>query len=193
MYFDNETVLESGEYRVKVETDFDPLLPDGDVYAPQFMAPLTSWHRADLLVNIDQGTATYLTEALRHFEFDVELFKRWAKLFHNVNANIIETTGYAQGDTAYIVVWPDKHWLDTVGLESSYIPSCEDVADLASYIWGDVIALELQQLTVWTSSKGDTMTTYETIDSIHGLYVNQGQGDRFVKDMARELLESNIA
>lgn len=192
MYLDNDTVMESGDYRVKVMNDFDPLLPDGDGYAPQFMAPITTSQRDDLLVNIDRGTATYLTEALRYFEYDVDTFKRWAKVFHNVNANIISTTGYSQGDLAYIIVWPDKYWLETVGVESSYMPGCGDVSDLASYIWGDVIALELQVKTEWFNHKGDVMETYETIDDIHGLYVNQGQNDDYVKEIAQELLDCNI-
>ena len=193
MYLDNETVLEQGDYRVKVLWDFDPLLPEGVGYAPQFMVPITNNQRDDLLVNIDQGTATYLTEALWHFEYDVDTFKRWAKLFHNVNANIISTTGYAQGEQALILVWPDEYWRETVGQDASYMPGCGDVADLASYIWGDVIALELQVKTEWFNHKGDVMATFETVDAIGGIYVNQGQGDEYVKEIAQELLESNIA
>ena len=192
MYLDNETVLEQGNYRVKVLWDYDPLLPEGDGYAPQFMVPITNNQRADLLVNIDQDTATYLTKVLMHFDYDVGTFKRWAKLFHNVNANIISTTGYAQGELAFIIVWPDDDWLDSVGQDANYIPGCGDVADLASYIWGDVIALELQVPTRWYNHKGDVIEIYETVDSIGGLYVNQGQGDEYVKELAQELLESNI-
>ena len=192
MYLDNETVLESGNYRVKAYIDYDPVLPEGDVYAPQFMVPITSNQRADLLVNIDQGTATYLTKALKHFEYDVDTFKRWAKLFHNVNANIISTSGYAQGELSFIIVWPDQYWLDTVGLDSGYIPDCGDVADLASYIWGDVFTLVLERHTEWFNAQGDVMATYDEIDAIGGIYANQGQGDDYVKEVARELLESNI-
>lgn len=188
MYLDNETVLEQGNYRVKAYIDHDPLLPEGDVYVPQFMVPITNNQRADLLVNIDQDTATYLTEALSRFEYDIDLFERWAYIFHNVNGTVHATRGHSQGDLAFIIVWPDEQWLETVGLDSSYLPFCDDFSDLASYIWGDVIALELQERSVWTSHKGDVMETYETVDSIGGIYVNQGQGDEYVKDMARELM-----
>lgn len=193
MFLDNETVLEQGDYRVKVMSDYHPLLPEGDVYVPQFMVPITNNQRSDLLVNIDQGTATYLTEALRHFEYDADTFKRWANIFHNVKANIISTTGYVQGELAYIIAWPDEYWLETVGLDSSYIPSYDDVADLASYIWGDVFTLVLERYTEWFNAHGDVMETYESVDAISGLYVNQGQGDDYVKDVARELFESNIS
>lgn len=193
MYLDNDTVLEQGDYRVKVMYDCDPILPDGDVYAPQFMVPITNNQRDDIMVNISPGIAAYLTNALRQFEYNVDTFKRWARVFHNVNANIISAEGYSQGELAFIIVWPSHEWLEIVGLDSSYIPSCGDVSDLASYIWGDVLTLELQERTEWYNHKGDTMSTYETIDSIGGLYVNQGQGDDYVKEMAQELLESNIS
>lgn len=192
MILDNETVLEQGNYRVKVEWDYDPLLPEGDVYPPQFMVPITSNQRDDLLVNMEEYKAKHIERA--YLEFDDEaMFKRWAKLFHNVNANIISTSGYAQGEQALIIVWPDEHWLDTVGQDNGYMPGCGDVADLASYIWGDVIALELQVYTEWFNHKGEVMATFETVDSIGGTYVNQGQGDAFVRYLAQELLESNIS
>lgn len=192
MFLDNDIVLEQGDYRVKVMGDYDPILPDGDAYAPQFMVPTANNQRDDLLVNISPGTAAYLTNALNIFEYNVDTFKRWSRIFHGVNADIISTTGYSQGELAFIIMWPDEQWLETVGLDSSYVPTTEDTSDLASYIWGDVIALELQVLTEWTSSRGDTMETYDDIDLLGGLYVNQGQGDDYIKEIAQELLESNI-
>lgn len=192
MFLDNDIVLESVNYRVKVMSDYDPVMPDGDCYVPQFMVPITNNQRDDLRVNISPGTAAYLTNALNIFEYNVDTFKRWSRIFHGVNADIISTTGYSQGDLAFIIVWPDEQWLETVGLDSSYVPTTKDTSDLASYIWGDAIALELQVLTEWHNAKGDVMETYDEIDSLGGLYVNRGQGDDHIKEIAQELLESNI-
>lgn len=198
-YIDNiQTIATAGRYIVRAHIDHDAHIPEGDVYVPQYVLPWHMHHASDIAVNMKQDTQDWLYSLQAHFNNSLwdrdkvhETMERYARIFHGVNARVFESRGYTQGDIAYIITWPDKEWTQLVGVDTSYTPYDVDVADLESYLWGDVITLSLYERVVWVRDTGETLETIELVDSISGLYINRGQGDSHVVAYAGEMLEQH--
>ena len=193
---DGQLLATAGAYKVYARLDHSPTLPWGDCYAPQYMMPW-SWKQADdIALNMDRDLQAWLYSIVMHFrnylhdsELALETLERYARIFHGVNARVFNTAGYSQGDYADIIVWPTADWLETVGLDNSYIPTEIDVADLSSYLWGDTYLLEVMERVEWRRNGSDEVKIeLESIDFIGGYYCNQGQDTAYMYDAALELL-----
>lgn len=146
-------VKRDGTARIVARRDDYGIMPEGDCFVPQIMIP-HGWQRDDIMINdhmigVDVRDIVEALETFRvlHGHDDgVEVFKRWARVFHDVNAELYLTRGYCQGDWAEILAWPSAEWRDMVGVADDYAPDRSDVSELSAWLWGDVYHLRVEQL-----------------------------------------------
>lgn len=168
-------VKRDGTARIVARYDDCGVMPEGDVYVPQIMIP--QWgQRDDVMINDHMIDADLrdIMEALETFRVlhghddGVEVFKRWARVFHDVNAELFTVRGYSQGDWAEVLAWPSAEWRDMVGVAGDYTPDRSDVSDLSAWLWGDVYYLRVEQLAdVYVTQLADVI-------EVGGLYAEGG-------------------
>ena len=145
-------VKNDGTARVVAKQDLCALMPEGDGIVPQVVIRCGG-RRSDIMINDDMLGVDVrdIVDALEAFRIlhghddGVDVFKRWARVFHGVNAELYLVRGYSQGDWAEILVWPSAEWQGVVGVED-YAPCRRDVSELSAWLWGDVYYLEVEPL-----------------------------------------------
>lgn len=198
MILDGDVLLERDNYRVIARQD-DGLLLGGDALVPATMNPVTRRQRDDVQQNMSHDTGVWLQDVLHRFIYTTneprdgrETFERWARVFHNVNAKVIGTSGYSQGDDADIIAWPSHEWIGLTGVDADYTPGQDDVAEVASYLWGDMVALCLERLTTWTSDAGEVTVSWEVVDSVSYIAVNHFTDDNvYAHEVAKDLMHES--
>lgn len=161
-----------GKTRVVVEIDECAPMPDGDVYVPQ--TTISEYRTRSVQLNMGAGIAEELENAYHRLDLDNDVFERWARVFHGVNAGVFESD-------RTVIAWPDKIWRELVGVDDDYTPGCHDVYDLEQWCEGNVWYATLQEVETWTNTKGESYSDWADIDSVGGFYGDL-YGDNIVID-----------
>lgn len=185
----SDTLTTAGDYRARLEQDVDRDAPDWDgqgyVFAVDYGA--RGW-RADE-VHRDSSCAPMfdLAGALSHYGAngaDWDMVERYLRVWHGVvSFDRDELT--RSGPTHVVVV--TRAQADAWGCPADRFGELAGQTLGAWRQWaeGDVWSYVIERRETWTNGAGDTMHTWEHVDSLSGMY-----GRDYAESEARDALET---
>ncbi len=170
-----------GRFRVRLEADSDAANPRrADYHLTHAITP-RGQHCID--VDPDGGPLQYGWDRFGERGNAVELFKRWARIFHN--AVVVESRPHQGARALWYMTRRDAMKL---GMPPTDILAAE-IAEYQAWANGDVWVLTVEEATTWQrmgTSTDETMQTWIEVESIGGLI-----GRDYAEQCATEMLEYN--
>lgn len=169
-----ETIHETERYRVNLSLDIDGNAPYNDggtpIIALDFYDHKGGWEA----VQIDQITGYELDSDILAAcgrcaaGSGLDIFERWLR----VNYGITSLITYRDRHGTLYISFDPADWRDEMGIDDEYAKThpVADMTEWIAYVNGDVWGLLIEEKVEWSSPEGLTMSTWEHVDSLWGLY-----------------------
>lgn len=178
----SENVIEErGDYRVRVEYDSD----SADEFPDWIQSAVIPMSDRSLSYNDDYGYTDLIRGKWSHRRSEV--IDRWLRIFHDVRA--VTQVSLRAGDYLVLLTEVARKYY---GTPDDHLQECVDGDAEAFRQWaeGEVYGYVIEERASWRrvgGDPGDTMDTWEIVDSLWGLY-----GSEYAEQEAREALSAMV-